>query len=46
MDIAEIVASSVKMKASDIHLSSNNRPACRINGQVNFSTYRYLRKKT
>ncbi len=36
MDIAEIVAASVKMKASDIHLSSNNRPACRINGQVNF----------
>lgn len=36
MELAAIVSRGVSLHASDIHLSSNNRPAYRINGVVNF----------
>ena len=36
MELTEIVSKAVALHASDIHLSSNNRPACRVNGQVRF----------
>jgi twitching motility protein PilT len=36
MELTEIVSKGVALHASDIHLSSNNRPACRVNGRVRF----------
>ncbi len=36
MELTEIVSQAVALRASDIHLSSNNRPACRVNGRVRF----------
>ena len=36
MDFLEIVKTGVANKASDIHLSTNNKPAYRINGTVHF----------
>lgn len=36
MGLTEIVSQAVALRASDIHFSSNNRPACRVNGRVRF----------
>ena len=36
MSLKEIVSQAVALGASDIHLSSNNRPACRVNGKIRF----------
>ena len=36
MELTEIVSQAVALRASDIHFSSNNRPACRVNGRVRF----------
>lgn len=36
MNLLEIVSQAVALGASDIHLSANNRPACRVNGKVRF----------
>ena len=36
MNLIEIVSQAVALGASDIHLSANNRPACRVNGKVRF----------
>ena len=36
MKLTEIAAKAAALRASDIHLSSNNRPACRVNGRMRF----------
>ena len=36
MNLTEVVSQAIALGASDIHLSSNNRPACRVNGKVRF----------
>lgn len=36
MELTEIVSQAVALHASDIHLSANNKPACRVNGRVRF----------
>ena len=35
-DFLQLIRSGVEKKASDIHLASGNRPACRINGEIRF----------